>query len=544
MKIVYKILLIGLFIQNLNFALYAQNFNGGSGDGYSGSSINGVDLQLIPEIFSVEITLGTGQDNPSNNSTLIFQVTFNSATTDFTSTDISLSGTAGATTVVLNGSGSSYTAEVSGMTNNGTVSISIPQGVCTDADGNLNPPSTNTVNVIDYDNTQPGIEIVQDAAQADPTNDNIITFNANLTEPISNFSPSYISLSGTAGATAISLRGGPLVYSIDVSGMTGQGTVTVSISAGLFADRAGNLNTESVNTDNTVFYDNTRPNVVVTSTETSPTAALQIPVYIEFSKAVSGFETSDINISNANIASLTEQTADTKWLLVVEPIAEGLITIQILSDCATDISGNKNNASNNFTIEYTRGNNAPLIENQTFTVDAQSKVGTLVGQISARDPDGDALSFSIVSGNTDNVFEVDPTNGDILVANSTALETNNLLEYSLIVKAEDNYSQSMSAQAEIQIIINRLEGFEANNIITPNASANRYWTIKQVDLYRDYELVIRNSAGQLVYKTKGYNNDWNGTFNNKPLPTGTYYYFLTNADIGKVYKGFINIIYQ
>lgn len=49
-------------------------------------------------------------------------------------------------------------------------------------------------------------------------------------------------------------------------------------------------------------------------------------------------------------------------------------------------------------------NKAPVINNQYFNVDENSASGTAVGIVTASDPNGDSLSFSITSGNSDGAF--------------------------------------------------------------------------------------------------------------------------------------------
>ena len=41
------------------------------------------------------------------------------------------------------------------------------------------------------------------------------------------------------------------------------------------------------------------------------------------------------------------------------------------------------------------------------------------------------------------------------------------------------------------------------------------------------ELGIYNRSGELIYYTTDLNNQWDGTFKNEPVPTGTYFYDLT-----------------
>ncbi len=70
-----------------------------------------------------------------------FHVWFNGGVTGLDASDIILGGTAGATTAVVTGSGSSYNIAVSGMSQEGTVSISLRPGAVIDGYGRLSSPS-------------------------------------------------------------------------------------------------------------------------------------------------------------------------------------------------------------------------------------------------------------------------------------------------------------------------------------------------------------------------------------------------------------------
>ncbi len=101
-----------------------------------------------------------------------------------------------------------------------------------------------------------------------------------------------------------------------------------------------------------------------------------------------------------------------------------------------------------------------------------------------------------------------------------------------------------SFASQVEFVVEEITKFEANNIFAPNSNFNRYWIIKDVNLYSNYELIILNSSGQKIYQAVNYQNDWNGTYKNKALPTGTYFYSFSSPDKRTVYKGFINIIYE
>ena len=95
------------------------------------------------------------------------------------------------------------------------------------------------------------------------------TLSRPFSEPInlSTFANADITLGGTAGATtAVITEIAPnnhTTFGISVSGMTGDGTVTASIAANKVRDIAGNLNTASTSSDNTVTFDTSAPTATI-----------------------------------------------------------------------------------------------------------------------------------------------------------------------------------------------------------------------------------------------------------------------------------------
>ncbi len=136
--------------------------------------------------------------------------------------------------------------------------------IATDLAGNVGPTSTATT--ITIDTTDPSTTVNKASRQADPTTAASITFTAVFSEAVYTLTGPKVSVSGTAGATTIALTGSGTTYSIAVSGMTTTGTVITSIGAGASQDAAGNLNTASTSTDNSVAYtDAAAPMVAITS---------------------------------------------------------------------------------------------------------------------------------------------------------------------------------------------------------------------------------------------------------------------------------------
>jgi hypothetical protein len=87
-----------------------------------------------------------------------------------------------------------------------------------------------------------------------------INFTVVFSEPVTGFAGSGVTIKGTAaGSKTVSVSGGGNTYNVAVSGMTTNGTVIASITAGAGTDAAGNLSLVSSSTDNVVTYDTTPP---------------------------------------------------------------------------------------------------------------------------------------------------------------------------------------------------------------------------------------------------------------------------------------------
>ncbi|NVO20460.1 MAG: T9SS type A sorting domain-containing protein [Bacteroidetes bacterium] len=105
-------------------------------------------------------------------------------------------------------------------------------------------------------------------------------------------------------------------------------------------------------------------------------------------------------------------------------------------------------------FEYSSGsaNQAPTILNQSFSVNENSANGTTVGTVVATDPNaGQTLTYSILSGNTNNAFTINASTGVLVVANSAALNYEAIISFALVVKVQDNGSGSLSSQATVTV---------------------------------------------------------------------------------------------
>ena len=88
------------------------------------------------------------------------------------------------------------------------------------------------------------------------------------------------------------------------------------------------------------------------------------------------------------------------------------------------------------------------------------------------------------------------------------------------------------AESKINIKLNPIsDSFSPPNAFSPNGdTSNDVWVIAGSQNYMDCTISIFNKQGSKVFEQKGYTNTWDGTYDGKELPEGTYYYVLNCPD--------------
>ena len=85
----------------------------------------------------------------------------------------------------------------------------------------------------------------------------------------------------------------------------------------------------------------------------------------------------------------------------------------------------------------------------SFQVGEDAATSTAVGIVSAVDPDGDAVSYSIIGGNEDGRFAIGGTSGEIIVAGALDYETAS--SFTLTVEARDGNGGADTVEVEILV---------------------------------------------------------------------------------------------
>ena len=98
------------------------------------------------------------------------------------------------------------------------------------------------------------------------------------------------------------------------------------------------------------FNQNLAPIPEISSSSTSPTNISSIPILVIFSESVTGFESSDIMLSNATVSDFSGNGSE--YTMSLSPLYDGLVTFDIPAGTSQGSNGSNNLASEQYSIEY------------------------------------------------------------------------------------------------------------------------------------------------------------------------------------------------
>jgi gliding motility-associated-like protein len=188
--------------------------------------------------------------------------------------------------------------------------------------------------------------------------------------------------------------------------------------------------------------------------------------------------------------------------------------------------------------------NAPYAINlDTLTYNEDNAVNTTVASATSMDYDvNDTFIYTLVKGDGDvdnKEFKFENNNLVALYKANYDVKPN----YAIRVRSTDSFG--LYFEKQFTLIIKDINPNDiklpSTNYVSPNDDGkNDYWLVDDVHIYADFALQIMDQFGQVVYSVDGnYNNEFDGKFGGKALPTGNYYYVFKNAS--KTFKGNITI---
>lgn len=166
----------------------------------------------------------------------------------------------------------------------------------------------------------------------------------------------------------------------------------------------------------------------------------------------------------------------------------------------------------NVTIQITPAfvNQSPVIDDQSFEIRKNDKLGDMIGQVLASDPNAEqSLTFDIVSGNEEGAFSIDPVTGALYATDAIQLTTSESVV--LEVEVTDNAVEPLSANAyiTIAIVINgkivdgEVKNNNPNRIILVYSEPLKTANLKSSQIFSDFVL----SGGKTVQQVTINGND-------------------------------------
>jgi gliding motility-associated-like protein len=184
-----------------------------------------------------------------------------------------------------------------------------------------------------------------------------------------------------------------------------------------------------------------------------------------------------------------------------------------------------------------------IIQSGSCAADTSSVVVVTVNTLPVADAGIDttiSLGYAItLNGSGGVTYSWTPAAGldDPALQNPSASPTSTTT-YTLTVT--DANGCTATSTVEVKVLVDY--SFIITNLLTPNGDGkNDVWYVENIENYPLCEVSIYSIYEKELFSISPYMNDWNGTFDGKELPDGTYYYVIKCPDVKEV-KGYISII--
>jgi len=290
---------------------------------------------VMVEVAGPVPTISTDISEATNTSTIQITVTFSIAVTGFENTDVTVGN---ATLSGFSGSGIDYSFNLTPLAE-GKVTVDINENVAQDAE-NVGNPAANQYSFI-YDITAPTTGTVSDGEADD------VDYQISLTTLKANWSGFSDNLSGIS-KYEWSIKYSTGLFVADLIEWTETGLDTTAMDSTLTleegkayftfvraTDIAGNVSNEAFSDGVTITQN--APTSTVSADAVYATNKSPFTVYVNFSSDVTGFDQSDITISNGTAGVFTGSAKE--YSFEVTPTDEGQVLITIGDGVAQDADG-------------------------------------------------------------------------------------------------------------------------------------------------------------------------------------------------------------
>ena len=358
----------------------------------------------------------------------------------------------------------------------------------TATDSATNESAASAVPTITQDSTNPSASIA--FGVANPTNATSIPVTVNFSEAVSGFDAGDVSVGNGSLSDFVSVS--PTQAAFNVT-QAADGSVTIDIAAGAAVDLAGNASNAAAQAS--IVSDTTKPTVSFTSSIDGVSNVSVVGVTVAFSESVSGFDLSDLAITNGSASDLTGSGSSYSFNLT--PAGDGEVIVSLAAGSVADAAGNSNDAAELQIRSDRTAPSAPSVSSPAADVATNATSFNITGTISPvedtlvrvyRDGSnsvvgeqlllgGDSFSISVpLTANATNRFLVTSTDaaGNVSVATTTSVITQDSIAPQASISVS---SGSFSNAASIAVAVSFTEdviGFDASDVSVSNGTVSDF----------------------------------------------------------------------
>ncbi|MGA2033900.1 MAG: lamin tail domain-containing protein, partial [Thermoguttaceae bacterium] len=354
-----------------------------------------------------------------------------SATLTANNITLSSTGTANGTVSVSALPNTIFLVSVNNITGDGTLAISVAAGTASDALGNMAPALGPSASFI-VDNTPPQVAIAapsKSITTGGPVRYTVTYSDANFGTSALAAANVTLNKTGTANGT-VNVSGSGARYTVSISGITGDGSLGISIAAGTASDQAGNI-ALGAGPSSTFIVDNTAPTIAITGPSASTSTGQSVTYTVTYGDANFNSSTvalaSDITLNETGTANGTVSVSGSGliYTITISSISgDGSLGISIAAGSASDLAGHLAPAagpSSTFAVDvsniltitaanWTDGGLTLTLESDGLlhlvhtdtgldAVSPQSPANVTAVAITGRDNTADALTIDFSQGN-------------------------------------------------------------------------------------------------------------------------------------------------
>ena len=203
-----------------------------------------------------------------------------------------------------------------------------------------------------------------------------------FSEPVTGFEQSDVTV---GNGTVLTFSPESSRYRVKIRAAS-SGMVTVDVNADVAADEAGNGNRAA--SQFSVESDRVRPQLTITGPAAVQTGPFDVA--LTFSEPVTGFEQSEVSVSNGTLTAFSG--ADATYAATIMPAASGTVEIEVAAGVAKDAAGNPNYPASH--AQQAALNSPPVPTAPADKTYEQGETITAFG-ITASDADADTVTVTV-----------------------------------------------------------------------------------------------------------------------------------------------------